>query len=112
MTTAARFFMGASQELPPGTMRVDERVRHMTLRLDDVDLQELDLIKLDLEGAELGALAGARVTIHRCKPAVIVEVSKLASRYGYAAGDLYDYMHNMGYKRERKTGLDELWLHT
>lgn len=44
--------------------------------LDELELQSCGLIKLDLEGAEYFALLGARRTIERCKPVIIVEMNK------------------------------------
>ncbi|MBL8839664.1 MAG: FkbM family methyltransferase [Alphaproteobacteria bacterium] len=45
--------------------------------LDDwVDLhglERIDLVKMDVEGAELRVLEGARKTLHRCKPLLVTE---------------------------------------
>jgi FkbM family methyltransferase len=46
------------------------------LTIDSLALQRLDFLKLDVEGMELEALAGASQTIQRCKPAILVEVIK------------------------------------
>jgi FkbM family methyltransferase len=43
------------------------------LAIDDLDLPRLDLIKIDIEGMELEALAGARKTIARHKPQMLIE---------------------------------------
>jgi len=42
--------------------------------LDSFDLQQVDWLKIDIEGAEAHALRGAVKTIARCKPTLIVEV--------------------------------------
>ena len=42
-------------------------------KLDDENLPRLDLLKLDVEGHEYDALLGARETIIRCKPVVLIE---------------------------------------
>ncbi len=44
------------------------------IRLDDMKLDHVGLIKLDLEGYELWALRGAKETIERCAPVIIIEV--------------------------------------
>jgi FkbM family methyltransferase len=45
-------------------------------RLDDVlpDNVDVDLIKVDVEGSEAALLRGARRTLERCRPIVVVEV--------------------------------------
>ena len=42
-------------------------------RLDDLDLDEVDYIKMDCEGYEYRILQGAEETIRRCRPVVVVE---------------------------------------
>ena len=44
--------------------------------LDSLDLPRLDFLKLDIEGMELEALRGARETLARTQPIVIMEVIK------------------------------------
>lgn len=46
------------------------------LTIDSLALQRLDLVKLDIEGMEIEALEGARETLARCKPQLIVEALK------------------------------------
>ena len=55
------------------------------LRLEEVEIElrridELDLdpafVKIDVEGAELGVLAGMRETIERCRPTLMIERSE------------------------------------
>jgi FkbM family methyltransferase len=42
--------------------------------LDDENLTDLDVLKIDVEGFELEVLKGARMTISKCKPVIICEV--------------------------------------
>lgn len=42
-------------------------------RLDDLELDEVDYIKMDCEGYEYRILQGAEQTIRRCRPVVVVE---------------------------------------
>lgn len=54
----------------------DETIEVKTARLDDVLLQQnkkIDLMKIDVEGAELGVLKGAVQLIERDKPVIIFE---------------------------------------
>jgi FkbM family methyltransferase len=46
------------------------------LALDDLKLTRLDLIKIDVEGMEMEALEGARQTIERCHPILLIEQIK------------------------------------
>jgi hypothetical protein len=43
------------------------------LAIDDLQLARLDLIKIDIEGMELEALEGARQSILRHKPQMLIE---------------------------------------
>lgn len=64
-------------------------------KLDDIlpDDLHVDLIKIDVEGAEFSVLKGAKETIKRCKPMIIFEFGKGASDYyGTDPGELYDFL--------------------
>lgn len=68
-------------------------------RMDDYDLQDVDLIKLDAEGYELFALRGAEQTIKRCRPVVICEQKPgRAQRFGLPETGAVDYLQGLGYK--------------
>lgn len=47
------------------------------IAIDMLELPRVDLIKLDIEGMEMDALAGAKQTIARCHPVVLVETAKV-----------------------------------
>jgi Methyltransferase FkbM domain len=69
-----------------GTSPSDVRqIAVQTERLDDVldDSYVPTLIKIDVEGAELGVLRGAVETLHRHRPVVVFE-------HGLGGADLYD----------------------
>ena len=55
-------------------------------RLDDFRLEELDFLKVDVEGYEHLVLEGSRETLVRCKPVVIIEQKEFAQRF--AASEL------------------------
>jgi FkbM family methyltransferase len=57
------------------------RLRHVTeavetLRIDDLALQKVRLMKIDVEGMEHKVLAGAADTIRRCRPLLFLEYEK------------------------------------
>jgi FkbM family methyltransferase len=49
-------------------------------------LANIDLIMLDIEGMEPLALEGAKQTIKRCRPVIMVEDKGLSQRYGFEKG--------------------------
>lgn len=64
-----------SASLKPDTgdsIRIEVPVR----RLDDYNLQGVQVIKMDVEGREVSAIEGARETIARCRPSLLVEVEQ------------------------------------
>lgn len=66
-----------------------------TERLDAVIPPEvkIDLIKIDVEGAEGPVLEGAIETIQRHKPYIILEHGGLSSKeFGFSSGDIYDLL--------------------
>jgi FkbM family methyltransferase len=50
-----------------------EYVDFSVMPLDDFSLPELDFLKIDVEGHEAHVVRGARHTILRCKPVIVVE---------------------------------------
>jgi len=48
----------------------------ISMPIDALGLKTCGLIKLDLEGGEVEALEGARKTIKRCRPVLIIEENK------------------------------------
>ena len=47
------------------------------LRIDSFGFDVVDLIQLDVEGSELDALKGAKKTIERCRPVIVIEETAL-----------------------------------
>lgn len=63
---------------------------------------KVDVIKVDIEGAELPFLRGAERTLRTQRPRLIVEVQdKSAAAAGYAASDILDYLSGLGYTFQR-----------
>ncbi len=54
----------------------DKTVPVQKIALDNLGLARCDLIKLDVEGMEFEALEGARDTIERCRPVLLIEQIK------------------------------------
>lgn len=95
-----------------GGAKPDENSAFM-YKLDDFQLDDVDLIFLDVEGFELFALKGAEKTIQMWHPAVVVEWHEdQFKRYGYFRKDLDDFMFGqMGYRTRKpiRNGLDQIY---
>jgi FkbM family methyltransferase len=95
----------------PIMARGKERVRAM--RLDEIvrelGLTRVDVVKIDVEGAEYATLQGAADTVERFKPIILLEVSDRALRHQGASGSqVWDFLLWKGYSInsfDGKTGL-------
>lgn len=66
--------------------------------IDSYNFDDVDAIKIDVEGTELFVIEGAQDTIDRCRPSVQVEiVPDQCGRYGYQPQDLYDFFAKRDY---------------
>jgi FkbM family methyltransferase len=63
-----------------------------TIRIDDLALNNVDLIYLDIEGAEMLALRGAEETIRRNRPLIVIEDKGLSERFGFAQGRAEEWL--------------------
>jgi FkbM family methyltransferase len=80
-------FIGQPIDYSAGKMVAIQKIS-----LDALDLPRVDLIKLDIEGMELEALEGARQTIGRSHPVILVESIKVGR------GPLRNFFDENGYK--------------
>jgi len=75
-----------------------------TVRLDDYleehGIDQVDFIKMDIEGAELLALRGAERLLSRdAAPTILLEMGDVNSvGFGYRSRDLWDYLVSLGYR--------------
>jgi FkbM family methyltransferase len=68
------------------------------LTIDSYDFEDVDAIKIDVEGSELFVIEGAVDTIDKYRPSVQVEiVPKQCGQYGYQPQDLYDFFAQRDY---------------
>ena len=80
---------------PISTFRVQVRT------MDEIcaDLKRLDFMKLDIEGAELDALRGARKTLARHRPIFTLEQGEInQTYYNYTWSDLLTFLDDVGYR--------------
>lgn len=64
-------------------------------------LARLDTIKIDVEGNELAVLRGARESLLRFRPALIVEISRHQRVYGYTGAEIKLLLAELGYNTFR-----------
>lgn len=90
-----------------GSHRVQDGDSVTVLALDDLNLQDVDLLQLDIEGYEHHALIGARQTIARCLPIVQVELRGHTEKYGTSDAALRAELARHGYREvSRQQGSD------
>ena len=81
----------------------DRILKKILVRVDTldnlvVDVQKIDFIKIDVEGAEINLLEGARECLRRTRPFVSVEYGFPGySAYGNANTSLFDLARSMNY---------------
>lgn len=81
------------------------------VRLDQVVLfSAVDFMKVDVEGAELMVLRGARAILERDHPGLLVEFQELNTRqFGYEPQEITAFLEEVGYTKFRRVGVEDLW---
>jgi FkbM family methyltransferase len=84
---------------PPGPTEPVEviDVPQTTIDASVPDGYRVDLLKIDVEGAELGVLRGARATVERSDPTVVIEFGRhAAEHYGGGPRQLLELLTELG----------------
>lgn len=93
-----------------GTPFVVEGGNVEVLPLDEYGYEDLDFIKIDVEGMEGEVLLGAEKTLVRCKPLVFFEDNGLGPvHYGSGWRDPKDLLSSLGYSRRARIAKNEVW---
>lgn len=62
-------------------------------------VQQVDLLKIDVEGAEMLVLQGASALITACRPEMLIELHPAQSRsFGHPVEKVVDHLHALGYR--------------
>lgn len=77
--------------------------------LDSLDLPALGFLKLDVEGAEVDALDGGKLTILRHRPIILFEHKGFCRRYGYPPDGPQRLLAGLGYRQLAIAGKDVIW---
>ena len=68
-------------------------------RLDDYNFDEVDYLKIDVEGHELKVLKGAIATIEKCNPVIVIEENGSQELYNKGEKeDALNYLQTLNYK--------------
>lgn len=72
----------------------------------ELGVSAVDLVKIDVEGAELDVLLGMRQALAASAPTVVVEIHSHSLRvnFGQSADELFDLMSSLGYRGEAIMG--------
>ncbi len=95
VTEGARRHAQRGGHLPDSTWQRTGSVRMDTL--DSYGFQEIDFIKIDVEGYELPVIQGAIETLRRCRPIVVIEQKgNDGSVYGGRANEALERLRGLG----------------
>ena len=79
-------------------VKIECKVDTIDLFCNNHSISKIDILKLDIEGAERDALTGAKGTLNKFLPLVYCEMlRKHAARFGYHPNEIIDYMNEKGY---------------
>jgi FkbM family methyltransferase len=77
-----------------------EQVKVITLDdwMTGKKLNAIDIIKIDVEGAEVNVLKGAVTVLRQYQPVIFIEViNELLSRFEHTAAELFEFLYQFGY---------------
>ncbi len=88
------FYLGGRKS--KGTQEV--QLKTLDEQVELLKIEKINFIKIDIEGSELPALVGARSSIARWRPHVMVEINDLTYRAaGYSVGDVAKFFNELNY---------------
>lgn len=89
-----------------GSHRIMDEGSIPIIRLDSLNLYDVDLLQLDVEGYEAEALTGGMDTIRRCRPVIQVEILDGDAIKEHNAGLVREIMSVLDYRQVCDLGRD------
>src|ERR1044072_7083857 len=80
------------------------------MTVDQFLLDDLDLLKLDVEGSEILALKGAQQTIGRCKPVIVAECKEFTPPRNGGVAATKDWLNGIGYREVGGISNDRIFV--
>ncbi len=77
--------------------KVDVETETLDRYVERHSLSRLDLVKIDVEGAERLVIEGGAATLEKFKPILIVELSEHSDAFGYSDADLFADLKSWNY---------------
>ena len=81
---------------------VDDNFGIEQIKLDSLELDNIDYIKIDVEGNELDVLKGAIDTIIKNKPIIELEYNNLSKRFNVELNDIIIFLKKLNYKFDKR----------
>jgi len=100
-----QYHCGGSNIIENKTGAYYEKDEIQVVTVDSFDIDNVDLIKIDVEKYEWYAIQGAKNTIEKYKPVLLIELHKTNPFYK----EIFDYLGNLGYKNKKAGDLDYIF---
>lgn len=86
--------------LDVGFSHLNEKPDIPVVAIDDLDLPDVDIITMDIEGSEYEAVEGMLKTIDKFKPTIFISVHPefMWREHGHTPDDLHVMLHKAGYE--------------
>lgn len=65
--------------------------------LPTLNIERVDLMKIDTEGAELQVLRGARQTLEQYRPSIVIEINQMFNDAGYDVEEVIAFLQSLHY---------------
>ena len=95
-----------------GTHHVNLKEGHIDMKpIDSFNYENVDFLKMDIEGYEYFGLLGAEETLKRCSPVVLIEQNGLEESYGLEKFKAGSYLESLGFELKEVANKDFIYVH-